>query len=98
MRSVVFGPTALSIEDIVAIARRETVPSLSEDPAFAQMIESGARFLDEMIAEKGEIYGVTTGYGDSCDKKVPQCHQSCGWTFPAHMVPGWTVDCHLIRP
>jgi histidine ammonia-lyase len=72
MRSAVFGPIALSIEDIVAIARREAVPRLCDEPAFAEMIESGARFLDEMIAEKGEIYGVTTGYGDSCDKKVPR--------------------------
>jgi histidine ammonia-lyase len=72
MRSIVFGPKALRIEDIVELARREAEPKLCEDREFVQMIESGARFLDEMIAEKDDIYGVTTGYGDSCDKKVPR--------------------------
>jgi len=72
MRSVVFGPAPLRIEDIVALARREAEPRLRSDAAFVERIESGARFLDEMIAEKGEIYGVTTGYGDSCDKSVPR--------------------------
>jgi histidine ammonia-lyase len=72
MRSVVFGPEPLAIEDIVDVARHRAEPRLCSDPAFAERIEAGARFLDEMIAEKGEIYGVTTGYGDSCDKSVPR--------------------------
>jgi histidine ammonia-lyase len=72
MRSVVFGPESLGIEDIVAVARRQAEPRLCSDAAFVERIEAGARFLDEMILEKGEIYGVTTGYGDSCDKSVPR--------------------------
>jgi histidine ammonia-lyase len=76
MRTVIFGPAALSIEDIAALARREARAVLCDDGEFVERIESGSRFLDRMISEKGEIYGVTTGYGDSCDKKVPR--ERCG--------------------
>jgi histidine ammonia-lyase len=72
MRQVTFGPESLGIEDILAIAERKASLGLCEEKAFVDRIESGAAFLDEMIKEKGEIYGVTTGYGDSCDKKVPR--------------------------
>lgn len=72
MRSIEFGHGPLGIGDVVALARKQALPMLRGDEAFVERIEAGARFLDEMIAEKGEIYGVTTGYGDSCDKSVPR--------------------------
>ena len=56
----------LQIADIVAIAQRTSQVKLSTEPAFRAAIACGADFLDRLLAEEGTIYGVTTGYGDSC--------------------------------
>jgi histidine ammonia-lyase len=61
----------LALEDIVAIARGVARPVLSPDPAFRAFIQRGADFLDRLLLEDGAIYGVTTGYGDSCTVPVP---------------------------
>lgn len=70
-RTVRFDEGRLTIEDIVAIARGEAHPTLSGDPAFRARITRGADFLDRLLHEDGVIYGVTTGYGDSCTVPVP---------------------------
>ncbi|MEG1455161.1 MAG: aromatic amino acid ammonia-lyase, partial [Comamonas sp.] len=38
---------------------------------FRAFIQRGADFLDRLLLEDGAIYGVTTGYGDSCTVPVP---------------------------
>ncbi len=60
----------LSLDQVVGIARGGVV-RLDPDPAFAARIERGAAFVERLLAEEGEIYGVTTGYGDSCSVGVP---------------------------
>jgi histidine ammonia-lyase len=67
---IVFGRDRLRIEDIVAIAGGSGA-ALDAAPAFRQRIERGAAFLDQLLREDGVIYGVTTGYGDSCTVSVP---------------------------
>ena len=69
--TVRFDAGRLAIEDIVAIARGQARPMLSPDPAFRARIARGADFLDRLLREEGVIYGVTTGYGDSCTVPVP---------------------------
>lgn len=66
-----FGETRLRIEDVVAIARRQRATVLSDDPAFRARIARGAGFLDRLLGENGVVYGVTTGYGDSCTVVIP---------------------------
>ncbi|EGF32056.1 phenylalanine ammonia-lyase/histidase family protein [Oxalobacteraceae bacterium IMCC9480] len=56
----------LSIDDIVALAGGRARAALSDDPEFRAAIARGADFLDRLLREDGAIYGVTTGYGDSC--------------------------------
>ncbi len=70
-RTVRFDRERLALEDIVDIARGTAQPALSEDPAFRAAIAKGADFLDRLLREDGAIYGVTTGYGDSCTVAVP---------------------------
>lgn len=65
------GRRRLSIEDVVAIATDNAGLTLSTDPAFTGRIEAGARHLERLLANGGTIYGVTTGYGDSCTVGVP---------------------------
>lgn len=62
----------LSIEDVLAIAHQRRTCELSAAPDFVHRIEQGARFLDRLLQEDGVIYGVTTGYGDSCTTHIPR--------------------------
>ncbi|NVM77853.1 histidine ammonia-lyase [Duganella sp. SG902] len=70
-RTVRFDRNRLAIEDIVDIAQGRANAALSDDPAFLSAIQRGADFLDRLLREDGTIYGVTTGYGDSCTVNVP---------------------------
>ena len=74
MKTVVIGKEKLSIEDIVAIAKKQVAVELDSTPEFQKKIDSGAEFLDDALAEHGGIYGVTTGYGDSCTQVLPPEH------------------------
>ncbi len=66
-----FGAAPLTIEDVTALARRERPARLSDDAAFRARIARGAAFLDRLLDTDGVIYGVTTGYGDSCTVNIP---------------------------
>src|SRR5690606_19788699 len=67
---VVFGCEPVTIEDVVAIAQGRGA-SLTEDAGAWRRIEASARFVQDLWREEGVIYGVTTGYGDSCTVTVP---------------------------
>lgn len=69
--AVVFGAGAIAIEDVVALSTGRARPRLAGDPAFAARIEASRRIVEEAIAADGIVYGVTTGYGDSCDVRIP---------------------------
>ncbi|MBI3897950.1 MAG: aromatic amino acid lyase [Gammaproteobacteria bacterium] len=66
------GGRALTIEDVIAIARRRCSVALSREPAFVERIRHSAAFLDEVLASGGTVYGVNTGYGDSCSVEIPR--------------------------
>ncbi len=66
-----FGDAPLTIEDVVSLAQRQCEAALSDAPAFRAHIQRGADFLDRLLREDGVIYGVTTGYGDSCTVNIP---------------------------
>jgi histidine ammonia-lyase len=68
---VCFDGTRLGIEDVNALARRARPAVLSAAPAFRARIAKGADFLDRLLREDGVVYGVTTGYGDSCTVNIP---------------------------
>jgi histidine ammonia-lyase len=98
-RDVRFDRSPLALEDIVDIARGSARPVLSNDPAFRAAITRGADFLDRLLREDGAIYGVTTGYGDSCTVAVPldlvselphhlYTYHGCG--LGAHLTPAQT--------
>ena len=61
----------LRIEDVVAVAHARARVELSRDAAFEARINRGAEFVDRLIAEDGVVYGVSTGYGDSCTVAIP---------------------------
>ncbi len=67
----VIGTDLLSVGDVVDIATSRSSVVLADDPRFVGRIEAGAKYLERLLADGGTIYGVTTGYGDSCTVAVP---------------------------
>ncbi|MDH5720277.1 MAG: aromatic amino acid ammonia-lyase [Spirochaetia bacterium] len=68
---IIFGNNFISIRDIVEIAYQNKEAELSQDTGWRKKIQKGAEFLSRLLKEEGSIYGVTTGYGDSCTVAVP---------------------------
>ena len=71
---ITVGIEPLSIEDVVRVAHGYCQVSLPQQQTWRDFIQKGADFLDELLEQEGVIYGVTTGYGDSCLVEVP-AHQ-----------------------
>ncbi|GGY81809.1 histidine ammonia-lyase [Pseudoduganella plicata] len=69
-RTLTISQQRLTIEDIVDLSQQRVHVALSTDAAFQQRIKKGADFLDRLLETEGEIYGVTTGYGDSVTRQV----------------------------
>jgi histidine ammonia-lyase len=68
---LIFGAQALRLEQIVSLAQRRTHSTLQGDPQWRERINRGAAFVDRLLDREGMIYGITTGYGDSCVVAVP---------------------------
>lgn len=68
---VIFDGTDLTIDQINSIAKRRVEVCLSEEEDFISRINRGSEFLDNLWKKEGVIYGVTTGYGDSCTESIP---------------------------
>ncbi len=69
--AIIFGDGPIAITQIVAIAEGSGFAELSTKPAFREKVQRGAEFLNRLLDEEGVIYGVTTGYGDSCTQNIP---------------------------
>ena len=70
-RTVRFDGTPLAIEDVAALAAQQATAALGDAPAFRARIEQGAQLIERLLREEGVVYGVTTGYGDSCTVAIP---------------------------
>lgn len=67
--TVELGAGDLTVQHVWRLANRSAEPRLSE--AALARVERSARHVENALARDGEIYGVTTGYGDSCTTNVP---------------------------
>ena len=76
------GGARLRIEDVIEVARRGRSVQLSGDPAFRARVEASAAFLNELLANGEDVYGVNTGYGDNCTVTIPPALVS---ELPAHL-------------
>ncbi|MFQ6372001.1 HAL/PAL/TAL family ammonia-lyase [Shewanella sp. YIC-542] len=63
--TIPFGRHTLTLEHVTAVANGARV-ALDDSPDYRNYIERGARFIDKLLQQDGVVYGVTTGYGDSC--------------------------------
>lgn len=82
MDKLIINGNRLSIEDVENVAKKRVSLEVEKADEYKEKINRGAAFLDKVLAEKGDIYGVTTGYGDSCGKTVPQEHY---YDLPVHL-------------
>ena len=71
-RPIAVGGARLRIEDVVAVALGEHGVELSSDPAFRARVSGSAAFLEALLRDGAEVYGVNTGYGDSCTVSIPE--------------------------
>ncbi|MES1991338.1 MAG: aromatic amino acid ammonia-lyase [Pseudomonadota bacterium] len=65
------GETALTLEDVSEIALGRLSVAVNRDTAFRARIKASADHVERTLERDGVIYGVTTGYGDSCTTGVP---------------------------
>ncbi|RUO80734.1 histidine ammonia-lyase [Idiomarina tyrosinivorans] len=72
--TILFNGQPLGFEWIAKISRGDCGVRLSEADAFVEHIEAGAKRVDEVLEQEGKIYGITTGYGDSCNVGVAAEH------------------------
>ena len=68
------GRNRLTIENVTAAAKKRIEVQLCDSAEFESHIKAGAVFLDQALEKHGGIYGVTTGYGDSCSEQVSPEH------------------------
>ena len=81
-KTVVVGGRRLTLDEVGEVARG-TPLALETGAAFRQRIEKGAKLLADAIASGRMVYGVNTGFGDSCTVEVPAEVMA---QLPAHLV------------
>ena len=68
---VEFGPKPITIEEICSLSIGVSKSKLSSNKKWQKKIDQSANYLAEMIKNGGTVYGVTTGYGESCTVDIP---------------------------
>ena len=61
----------VSFDDIIAVARYGVPVQISKSGKFVKMMEKTQKMLMESMRKGVPVYGVTTGYGKSCGKRMP---------------------------
>jgi histidine ammonia-lyase len=69
-RTLLLGLRVLTIEDVLALARGEARPALDPYPSVRQRIRATAEAVERRLAAGEIIYGVSTGFGESCQTSV----------------------------
>src|SRR5712691_111227 len=67
--TVVLDGHSLSIEDVVAVARRSVPVKVA--PAAVKRMEASRRVVEDAVARGDTMYGVTTGFGKLSHVRIP---------------------------
>lgn len=70
--AITIGNGRLSIEDVLSVALNDKQVQLSTHQTFESRIQKSTAFLESLLADGGIVYGVNTGYGDSCTVNIPK--------------------------
>jgi len=74
LNTLEIGRDRLTIENLASAVKKQLKVTLCQSAEFKAKIKAGVDFLDEVLEKHGGIYGVTTGYGDSCVEQVNSEH------------------------
>jgi histidine ammonia-lyase len=66
------GDQQVGLKEIVAAARGRRWVRISTDSAFVERMERSRAMLADAVNRGIPVYGVTTGYGKSCGKRLPK--------------------------
>ena len=69
--AVIIDGSNVSFDDIIAVARYGEPVQISKAGKFVKMMEKTQKMLMESMHKGVPVYGVTTGYGKSCGKRMP---------------------------
>lgn len=69
--TIIAGNGEISLSQILAVARNEASVAIGTDRRFVGRMERSSRALREAMEKYVPVYGVTTGYGKSCGKRMP---------------------------
>lgn len=70
MKTLTVGEDELSIADILSVARGEARVQLAQTDAYRGRVEASEAVLHSALAQGQPIYGVTRGFGSSCNEHV----------------------------
>jgi histidine ammonia-lyase len=68
---VTIGSEPVRIDDVLAVASGAARITLDHSPAFMRKLDRSVELLDGLIERGTPVYGVTTGFGASCETAVP---------------------------
>jgi histidine ammonia-lyase len=69
--SIELGERPWTIEDIVHIAIQGNPVSLTDNETWHQKMAKSSAYLQRLWESHEKVYGVTTGYGASCEVEIP---------------------------
>jgi len=70
-RLVALGATPLGIDDVESVALGHASVCISDAPEVWARLTKGAAVLQGLLDSGRRVYGVNTGFGDSCETDVP---------------------------
>ena len=68
--NITIDGSSLTIEDVYEVALNSKEVKLSNDKEFLKDLSESRNFLESYIEKGYPIYGVTTGFGDSCNNQI----------------------------
>lgn len=72
MSYLTIGGQGVTLEEIVSVARDGKRVRISSDKVFVDQMERSEAMLAAAVEGDIPVYGVTTGYGKSCGKRLPK--------------------------
>lgn len=64
------GPNGLSLEEFCDIVLNNKTVSLSDDSNYQQHLQRGSDFITHLSQSDKTVYGVNTGFGESCSVEI----------------------------
>lgn len=64
------GGTALTIDDLVRVSRRNARVEMTNDKAILDRIDASCRYIENAVASGESIYGVTSGFGGMAHVRI----------------------------